>query len=678
MKFRFQLFVVLSIALAVLPAFADDPIPAREFFKRSLVKDVEISPDGEHAALTFEEGTEVRLAVMNIDDQEVVQGFEFGDNMHVLGFWWASNERIVMAVGEVTGSLDGSGRVSGWYAGSIDGSRRVQIFDGSNALYTMLNPLPDDERHVLIMRRFFADGGMPKVQMLDVFNGDLDYVGNQPVDDDLAGFLADNDGELRAAFALKQGDSLDDRELRLYLRDTGEEEWDEFNLDSARPAPNVNFLGFSKDNTKAYMYSDHDIAEDALGGVFEYDFRTEESKLLFRDEHVDPAGLLRGPGGEVIGAVTRQAQVEYFLFDDLQEGAEQSVRQFQGVLGAFPGQDVSITSRSEDGTKNIVYVRSDRNPGEYFVFDTRENQLQFLIAAMPNLPKDRLVPMEPIVVTARDGLELHGFITRPAEQKQNLPLIVNVHGGPFGPWDDWGYDMEAQFFAHHGYATLQINFRGSGNRGEDFQRKGWREWGGKMQDDVTDATRWAVEQGIADPDRICIYGGSYGGYATLMGVIKEPDLYQCGIGYVGVYDLPWFRSGDGNDFSSGIRREQRQRFEAFMSSAVGETADELIPVSPVHNVEKIKADLFIVHGGSDQRVVVDHAYRLRDELDKIGKDYKWMIKEEEGHGFFDVDNRVDMYTAMLDFLDQHIGKEAETAQVSKPEDAARSRLAARD
>ncbi|MEM1081676.1 MAG: S9 family peptidase [Pseudomonadota bacterium] len=652
----------MSLSTAIV---ADDKIPAREFFERSLVKTMKISPDGEHAALTFEEGTEVKLAIMNLDTEEVIQGFEYGDFMHVLDFWWGSNERIVMAVGEVTGNLDtNTGRPSYWYASNIDGRRRDQIFDsGGNQFYQMLHPLPEDEDHVLVSSRHFADDFRPKAHLLDMVSGELDFIGNQPVDPDLAALIADNDGVVRAGLAFEAGESLDDGELRLHIRDSENDEWEELTFDSARRSPDMAFLGFSANNRVAYFASDHDMAMNGRRGVFMYNFDTDEMELVFRDPYVDVGGLFTGPGGKILGAYSRQAEMQYSLFDHSIATSEQATRLKQSVLASFPDQDVMITSSSDDGTRNIVYARSDRNPGQFYLFDTEEMQMQFLIEAMPNLPKDRLVPMEPIVVTARDGMELHGFLTRPAEQKEGLPLIVNVHGGPFGPWDDWSYNMEAQFFAHHGYATLQINFRGSGNRGMDFQRAGWRQWGGKMQDDVTDATQWAIEQGIADANRVCIYGGSYGGYATLMGVVKEPELYQCGVGYVGVYDLTWFRDGDGSDFSRGSSRLQRENFERFMFSAVGENPESLRPYSPLHHVDKIKADLFIVHGAADVRVPVGHAYRLREALDEIGKPYEWMIKEKEGHGFYDVDNRVELYTSMLEFFDKHIGPDAETAHV---------------
>src|SRR5699024_2497259 len=240
-------------------------------------------------------------------------------------------------------------------------------------------------------------------------------------------------------------------------------------------------------------------------------------------------------------------------------------------------------SSSEDGRRVIVRVRGDRNPGRFYLLDTGTMEMRFLVAALPDLPEEALVPMKPVRIEARDGLELHALLTLPKDRDKDLPLIVNVHGGPFGITDRWGYNMETQLMAHHGYASLQVNYRGSGGRGEDFMRAGWQEWGGEMQNDVTDATRWAIEEGIADPDRICIYGGSYGGYAALMGVIREPELYQCAVGYVGVYDLPWFRSGDGNDMSRQSRygREARAEFERFMTTAVCVELNKQRATSPI-------------------------------------------------------------------------------------------------
>ena len=486
-----------------------------------------------------------------------------------------------------------------------------------------------------------------------MFSGDMKYLDDQPVDDDMWQLFADNDGNLRAAAAIEAGDTLTDIETRLYVKHAGG--WKKVTLPNERANPSIDFLGFSSDNQQVYFASNHDMPENDRMGVFRYDFDSGKIDLMFRDEESDVRGLLYTPGRKVLGAYSIFGPANYALFDDQVETLKDEAGLLVGLLNAFPEDDVFITSTTKDGRLSTLVVTGDRRPPEFYLFDSENRQVEFLFAAFPDIDNDRLVPMEPVRIVARDGLVLHALLTRPQGAKKELPLILNVHGGPFGPFDRWGFNPEAQYFAQHGYATLQVNFRGSGNRGDDFERAGWREWGGKMQDDLTDATRWAIEQGIADPDRICIYGGSYGGYATLMGVVKEPDLYACGVGYVGVYDLTWFREGDGSDFSRRRDRESRENFERFMSSAVGETPESVRPSSPVHHVEKIKAELFIVHGESDVRVPVGHAYRLREALDRVGKDYEWMIKEQEGHGFYQVPNRVDLYESMLAFFNKHIG-----------------------
>ncbi len=657
-----MLMRVVSVIVGLFFLVAElhaEPLAPEVLFGKSLVRAMKIAPDGAHVALTYEEGSQVKLAIMRLKDERIVSGFEFGDNMHVFDFWWGSDQRVVMSVGKVTGNLDNMGRPASLYAANVDGSKRKEIFSTVSSGYRVLHPLPDNDRYILIARYHFADGGQPSGNLLDMFNGELRYLSDQPNDPDISGLVADNDGNLRGAAAIKVGDTLDDIEVRLYLK-IGER-WEQLELDSVRERPALNFLGFSSDNQEVYFSSNHDMIENDRLGVFRYDFRSRDVKLLYRHDLVDAGGLLITPSGKVMGAWASFGPADYNLFDDQVEAMPDQARLLAGLLNSYPDDDVRVTSSTRDGSISIVRVGGDRNPGDFYLFDTGKMQLRFLSAAFPNLDKSRLVPMEPIRIKARDGLMLNAFLTRPANAGSQLPLILNVHGGPFGPYDSWGFNPEAQFFAQHGYATLQVNFRGSGNRGSGFEQAGWREWGGKMQDDLTDATRWAIEQGIADPDRICIYGGSYGGYATLMGVIKEPDLYRCGVGYVGVYDLVWFRKGDGSDFSQNAAPGARARQERFMSAAVGQDADSLKPVSPVHNVDRIKADLFIVHGGSDVRVPIGHAERLRRALDQTGKRYEWLVKDKEGHGFYDVDNRVELYTRMLSFFNRHIGRSIETS-----------------
>ncbi len=653
---RFCAFVLILMLAA---SAASETIPTRAFFDSAKVTSMRIAPDGEHVAFTYEEGSEVKLAVMELENSRITASFAFGANQHVLAFWWGSNERVLMSVGEVTGNLDNLGRAAHLYAANIDGSRRQQIFEVERSNYQILHTLPDDPDHVLIARRHFADGGVPKGNLLNIHTGELRYLADQPASNDLIAIVADNSGELRVAAEFIQGEAFDDRKLNLFVK-RGENDWQRLPIEAKRQPVSIDLIGFSADNRKAYMLSNHDMVDNDRLGVFSYDFDSNEIELLHRDPRVNISGSISGHDGELLGVSSSFGPITYTFFDDLADSHRDAVL-LRRLVQSFPEQNVGLTSFSRDGRLAVVSVASDRNPGEYYLFDTESLQARFLAARLPDLPKSALVPMEPVVIEARDGLSLNALLTRPADQRENLPLIINVHGGPFGPYDRWGYQPEAQYFAQHGYATLQVNFRGSGNRGDDFQSAGRREWGGKMQDDVTDATRWAIEQGIADPDRICIYGGSYGGYATLMGVIKEPELYACGVGYVGVYDLVRFREGDGSDFSRGTSRDARANFNRFMSSHVGDDLDDLRTVSPVHNVDRIQAELFIVHGGNDVRVPVGHAERLRDALDRVGKSYEWLIKDKEGHGFYDVDNRVELYERMLSFFNRHIGPKTSVA-----------------
>ncbi len=652
--------VFCALAALLLSGLATaESISTRQFFDNAEVRNMLIAPDGRHMAFTFETGTEVRLAVQDLRTDEITAVFGFGDQQHVLNFHWAGDERLVMLVNEVTGFLDRvQFRPSRLYAANFDGSNRRQIIDDqNNFMFQILHTLPDDPDNVLIQRRNFGDDLEPRAHLLNIRRGGSNYLGDSPPTRNLSALGADNDGNVRVGIEIvEDDDDIDNVEVNLFLKHG--DDWRRLNIDADRYRPSVRPMGFSADNQRFYFFSNHDMPENDRSGVFRYDFETEELEFLYRHPDVDVAGAIRGHDGEILGAVSRFGPMTYAFFDEKVED-NRDARLLTQLMSSFPNDDVSLTSYTRDGRYAILFVRGDRNPGDFFLFDTENLQAQFLASTRPDLPREALSPMRAVRIPARDGLELHGMLTMPQNHDGPVPLLVNVHGGPFGVTDHWGFHREAQFYAHHGFATLQVNFRGSGNRGQDFVRKGRHGWGGVMQDDVTDATRWAIEQGITDSDTICIMGGSYGGYSALMGVIREPELYQCAIGFVGVYDLPWFRSGDGNDWSRQRDRRTRQSREQWFSAYVGNDEEMLRKNSPVHNVDKIEAELFIIHGEDDVRVVVGHAHRLREALADIGKRYEWMLKEGEGHGFFDVDNRVQQAEASLAFLKRHIGTNAE-------------------
>ncbi|SNY55293.1 Prolyl oligopeptidase family protein [Arsukibacterium tuosuense] len=639
------LAVLIVLALTGWSVAANELIPVRHFFEHAKFNNMKVSPDGKHIAFTFQEDTEVKLAVMKLSNMAVTASFAFGENMHVVNFHWGNKSRVLLEVAKRTGNLDtmNGSRVK-LYAANIDGTRRLELFGSGMSGYTILHLLPDQPDKILIGKMHFSEverNGW-RAFTIDINRAKERYLDDQP-QGLIAGLIADNSGAIRIGIEYIEGETFDDNKTVIHYKKN--DSWQQLDLPSKRANPNVRPLGFSADNSRAYFSSNHDMAEGDVAGVFVYDFNTSEVSLIARHAYSDVGRAFYSHQGDVLAVdyMATNNEVEFINRE------HRDAKLLAGLQAAFPGQAVAITSFDRAGKTALFRVSSDVNPGEFYLYDTENGQARYLASALGKLKKEQLQPMQQISFTARDGKMIRGLLTLPDNADKNLPLIVNVHGGPFGPFDSWGFNNEVQYLANRGYAVLQINFRGSGGYGDDFQRAGRLQWGHAMQDDVTDGTLWAIEQGIADKERICIYGGSYGGYAALWGVIKEPDLYKCSVGYVGVYDMPLFFDGDGSDASRSSSIEQ------YISSHVGEGDEYMRSISPVHHVDKIKAELFIVHGSKDVRVPIVHANNLKKALDDIGKPYEWLVKED-GHGFFKVDHRVELYTQMAAFFDKHIGK----------------------
>ncbi len=318
---------------------------------------------------------------------------------------------------------------------------------------------------------------------------------------------------------------------------------------------------------------------------------------------------------------------------------------------AFAGQNISITSRTRDGSLMLIKVDSDINPGEYYLFNTHSKKADFLWANNSWIDPRQMHSMRPVEITAGDGLTLKGYLTLPGDNTLTAnstahPLVVLPHGGPHFVRDFWKYNPEVQLLANSGYAVLQVNFRGSSGYGKVFEKKGYRHWGDDMIRDIIDMTNWAIEQGYASQDRVCIYGASYGAYAALMASVRAPDLYQCAIGYVGLYNLEYMHEkGDIPDFWGG---------SGFLDKVIGRDKTRLQEFSPVNHVEKIKAAVMLIHGNNDRRVPIIHAKKMRDALKKSGKDVTWLSYGNSGHGVWDVKNRTQLYRSILRFLEKHI------------------------
>lgn len=619
-------------------------VPIEVFVAHAQYQSMVISPDGKHIAFTYEEdNNEVKLAIATSDLKKITASFGFGEDRHVGSQFWVNNNRLFMSVFRSTGFLDGKRQYANRFFTDVDGGHRKELPTG----HRILSRLRKDPRHILTGRQHGRDKGQIKLHLVDVMTNKTNYIAGIPaalVGAQIVDVAVDTNDEVRLAIEEDRGkedfDDVDDSRSFHYKTEDGE--WHHFKLDQVRQPARFLRLGFNRDNSLFYFASNYDMAKNDTMGVFAFDFASGDISLLFRHPDVDVLGGIRGPDGEVLGVRYEPGYPTNYYFDD----SDPLVKQLKSLSAAFPDQEVSITSYTEDGKTAIVFVRSDRNPGEYFLLG--EGKLKYLASVHPDIDPELMGRTEPFTMITRDGVKLYGYLTLPpGREAKDLPMVVNPHGGPFGPKDSWGYGYRVQILANRGYAVLQVNFRGSGGYGTDFIESGYRKWGREMQDDVTDATLWAINEGIADKDRICIAGGSYGGYATLMGVVKEPDLYKCAIGIAGVYSLPMF-------IKKGDYRRNREAANIVLGKYVGNDDAELKANSPAYHVDRIKAELFIVHGSKDVRVPVEHAEFLREQLDANGISYEWLVKPE-GHGFTQTSNRIEQYNMMLDFLDRNIG-----------------------
>jgi dipeptidyl aminopeptidase/acylaminoacyl peptidase len=379
-------------------------------------------------------------------------------------------------------------------------------------------------------------------------------------------------------------------------------------------------------------------------GVFVYSPADGSSKLLFRKPEVDISGWHTDAAGNPWVFTYEDPYPGYWYPDPQHPLAEVH----QWLTANFKGFRIDIESSTSDMSHVVAALSAPRTPLVFLYVDAKNKKVLQNIPARPDLKPQDLADVEAIEFHARDGLVIRGLLTVPnVAEKKNLPMIVLVHGGPHGVFDRYGFDYEAQLFASRGYAVLQVNYRGSGGRGRLFEAAGYRKWGAEMQDDVTDAVRWAIGGGIADSKRVCIYGGSYGAYSALAGAFREPEMFQCAVGMSGIYDLPlMFKRGDIHTVTADVN---------YLKTALGTDEEDLKRRSPVYNADKIHTAVMLLHGKDDERAPIEHAERMRDALRKAGNPPEWMTEWGEGHGFLDEGHRAEAFGNILDFFAKHLG-----------------------
>ncbi|MBQ9564955.1 MAG: S9 family peptidase [Synergistaceae bacterium] len=617
------LFLTLCLAgsaCAALPAL----LPMEDFFRNPDTASYAISPDG--SRLAFARPWERR---MNVVVRDLATGEEkrvtSATERDIAGFFWKGNEHIVY--------VQDSGGDENYHIYITDirdgNARDLTPFDKVRA--GVLDDLEDDPAHMLIeMNR--RDPEVFDVFRCELATGELTQIAENP--GNITGWMTDHDGRLRAAYA------TDGVNGSFLYRSTEDEDFRVLVTTSFRETfvP----MMFAYDNKTMYVESNLERDRTAV-----YTFDPEANKtleLVFEHPEVDVGHLLHSKKRKVITGVTYVTdRGHYHFFDEDRAELQRALEEF------FPGYEVAVSDMDDDEQRVIVRTYGDRTRGAYYLYDRQDNSLSKLADLSPWLKEEQMAPMKPVTFQSRDGLTIHGYLTLPVGvEPKSLPLVVIPHGGPSAR-DVWGFDSEAQFLANRGAAVLQVNFRGSTGYGKAFWQAGFKQWGRGMQDDVTDGVEWAVAQGVADRKRLAIYGGSYGGYAALAGATFTPDLYACAVSYVGPSNL----------FT--LLESIPPYWEPFREMEYEEIGDPskdrelLTAVSPVFHAENIKIPLFVAQGANDPRVNKAESDQIVEAVRKAGKDVVYMVKDNEGHGFHNEENRFDFYREMEAFFRKHLG-----------------------
>lgn len=620
------LFIVLSGCMPSEKKEETAPlIDMKLFFKNAEKASFQISKNGKYFSYRADYKGKMNIFVQPVGSESSVR--VTNDTLRSIGGYFWKGDRII-------------------YSQDIGGDENFQIFsvlpDGNEL--KSLTPFPgfrsdiidvldfvkgkEDEMIVGINKR---DKQYFDPYLLNVKTGKLNLLYENKENFD--SWVTDNNGVIRIAT------KTDGVNISYHFRNTDKEPFKELLTTSFKES--FYPASFDAENKNIYVLSN--IGRDKVT-LAEYDpIAKKEVKELFSNPDYDMGGVDFDRQKNVLVSVSWEAdkQEEHFFDKEWEE--------VNNILkSTFSGYESGITSYDDNRTKAIVWTGNDRLPGKYFLYDFATKETQEIANAYPWLNENDLANMKPISYKSRDGLTIHGYLTLPkGVEAKNLPVVVNPHGGPWAR-DGWGFNPEVQFLANRGYAVLQMNFRGSTGYGKSFWMASFKEWGKKMQDDVTDGVEYLKKEGIADGKHVAIYGGSYGGYTTLAGVAFTPDLYACAVDYVGVSNL--------FTFMNTIPPYWKPYLDQFHEMVGDPNKDSLLlaSASPALHADQIKAPLFIAQGANDPRVNKNESDQMVEALKKRGVEVEYMVKNNEGHGFHNEDNRFDFYGAMEKFFEKHL------------------------
>lgn len=631
-------------------AVAADADIAKLFAKNPEYFDMQISPDGKYlAAKSVSANERDFLIFLDTTTMQAVGVAKMPDTSQVGEYRWVNNERVVFKITEVApwsqepmyyGELygvnfDGSNGalLFGYRAGQMQTGTRLERRKSHNAWAEFVDMRANDKKQVLIQSTTQSTSGdsFPEIMALHIKSGLTESRGRVPAR--YATTLVGADGKPRLATGISKNDTVE-----VYQRTADSNDW--VQLPAQQYGEKFTPIALSADSSTALITDN--IKQDKVG-VFTLNLATNKYSNVYTDPKVDITSVVKTTDDRSAYAIqVDDGRPAYLLLTE--ESAEAKI--YKELIASFPGERVNITSATDDGSKMIVKVSSDLTPGSYYLFNKETFELKLLANTYQEAAKTKLSPMEPVSFKSFDGKEINGYITKSNHVSDNKPLVVLVHGGPHGVRDYWGFDPEVQMLAAAGYNVLQVNYRGSGGYGSEFERAGYLQWGDAIQRDIIAGTQWAVQAGYAKADNVCIMGTSFGGYSAMMAPIVAPDAYKCAIGVAGVYDLTLMKK-TGDIIERGFG-------EAYLDKVLGNDQAQLKAYSPVYHADKLKANVLLMHGKQDERAPLEHAIKLQDALKSAGKPFEWVQINDEAHGFYGQANREVYYNRVLAFLDKNL------------------------
>lgn len=599
-------------------------LPMELFFRNPVAKDLVVSPDGQMLASLQPFKGRMNVFVKNKDQMEW-QNITKIDDRDIASLFWKNNQTLLFL------KDDGGDENFHLYSVDVSGNDLRDLTPFNNVRAQIVDDLQGVSQDEVLVGLNKRNPQHFDVYRLNVRTGDLSLVVENP--GTYTSYLVDHKGILKVAVGTNGAD-------RTYF----------FRKDEKTPFKQIlklNFkdqitpIVFDKNNKNVFALSN--VGRDT-SAVVEWNPQTGKTvKTLYSNKKFDVVRLYYS---------RQQKQLTTAIYEDWKPQrhflSASYKKIYQHLEKQIKDRDLSIASTNEKEDVMVVAANSDRVGTHFYLYETKTQKLTLLINSTPWLKEELLVPMKPIEYMSRDGLKILGYLFLPPNvEAKNLPVVINPHGGPWAR-DVWGFRPEAQFLANRGYAVLKMNFRGSTGFGKKFWHSSFKQWGLKMQDDITDGVAWLVQKEIADKERIAIYGASYGGYATLSGLTTTPDLYRCGIDYVGVSNIftlmetvPPYWTPMREMFYEMIGHPEKEK-------------ELLTAASPVFHADRITAPLFVAQGAKDPRVKKAESDQIVEALRKRGIDVPYLVKDNEGHGFRNEENRFEFYRQMEAFLDRHM------------------------